>query len=385
MESYTHVPNDIQTTFQGISGCLGLLADHFNGNTLCAEDDGWDMDESDCLHLCLDIKSVCVTLEKIQLCLSEIAKNYNKSFITEYPLYFQSYIDEYQKMMQGDDLRTLTDVLKLDTHQPEAGLTETMQHELLPRPEIQQLIQLVKEMNLLMDSILKLCRKVIATEERIRQTPKKCWEMMEQVCLQAQKDQQGVISIYLQANLNPKTIPTPEGKPMISDLMEQYASPEDFASAYYHRFTLSDINTYVVQKALMDSRLKGLTKEEQEWWGDNHEMIKDIRYVIEHFDELDVNDHLKSKQNKHFIAAQLSMLIKWAHLQNATTNVSIPQFLKYFKGIYKGQLPIPASATYHKYKNTYSKDDWLKFTDKIETMLNNRKQKAIQVSLLEKT
>ena len=384
MESYTHVPNDIQTTFQGISGCLGLLADHFNGNTLCAEDDGWDMDESDCLHLCLDIKYACVTLEKIQLCLSEIAKFYNKSFITEYPLYFQFYIDEYQKTMQRDDWHTLTDVLQLGTQQPEAGQTDTLQHELLTRPEIQQLIQLVKKMSLLMNSILKLCRKVIATEERIRQNPKKCWEMMEEVCLQALKDQQGVISLYLQADLNPKAIPTPEGKPMISDLMEQYASAEDFASAYYHRFTLSDINTYVVQKSLTDSRLKGITKEEQEWWGDNHEMIKDIRYVIEHFDELDVNDHLKSKQNKHFIAAQLSMLIKWAHLQDATTNVSIPQFLKYFKGIYKGQLPIPPSATYHKYKNTYSKDDWLKFKDKIEAMLNNRKQKAIQVSLREK-
>lgn len=381
MESYSHVPTDIQTTFQGISGCLGLLADHFNGNTLCAEDDGWDMDESDCLHLCLDIKYLCVTLEKIRLCLSEIAKNYNKSFITEYPLYFQSYIDEYHKMMQGDDWHTLTDVLKLGTQQPEAGLTEPLQHELTPRPEIQQLIQLLKEMSLLMDSILKLCRKVTATEERIRQNPKKCWEMMEEVCLQAQKDQQGVISLYLQADLNPKAIPTPKGKPMISDIMEQYDSAEDFAAACYHRFTLSDINTYVVQKALMDSRLKGITKEEEKWWGDNHKMIKDIRYVIEHFDELDVNDHLKSKQNKHFIAAQLSMLVKWVHLQDATTNVTIPQFLKYFKGIYKGQLPIPAPATYHKYKNTYSKDEWLKFTDKIEALLNNRKQKAIQVSL----
>lgn len=384
MESYSHVPTDIQTTFQGISGCLGLLADHFNGNTLCAEDDGWDMDESDCQHLCLDIKYLCVTLEKIQLCLSEIAKYYNKSFITEYPLYFQSYIDEYQKAMQGDDWHTLTDVLKLGTHQPEAGLTEPLQHELPPRPEIQQLIQLLKEMSLLMDSILKLCRKVTATEERIRQNPKKCLEMMEEVCLQAQKDQQGVINLYLQADLNPKAIPTPKGKPMISDIMEQYASAEDFAAACYHRFTLSDINTYVVQKALMDSRLKGITKEEQKWWGDNHKMIKDIRYVIEHFDELDVNGHLKSKQNKHFIAAQLSMLVKWVHLKDATTNITIPQFLKYFKGIYKGQLPILPGATYHKYKNTYSKDDWQKFTDKIEEILNNRTQKAIQVSLKEK-
>lgn len=362
MDSYAQVPSDIQTAFQGINSCLEKLADLFDDFTFDAGEDGWDIDESDCKHLCLDIKSACCKLEMIRLNLSEIAKFHNKSFISEHPLFFQSYIDTYQMTMQEETLYTLNEALKLKSELP--------------------LIAKLKEMKQLMDSTLKLCHKVIATEERIKRNPKKCLGMLEEVIRMTTENQQGVIDLYIHSGLTPKTDLFLNGKPMISDIMKQYATPEEFATACFHQFSQSDINIYVVHKALLDNILQGFTEEELKWWNNDREMIENVRYLIEHFDEMGVEGKQITKEGKRIIAPKyIYMLMKWSHLLDASSSAKVPQFIKYIEGIYKGKLHIPAGSTFHKYKNSYDKEEWQNFTDKIKTILQSRKQKAIQISL----
>lgn len=95
MDSYANVPQDILTAFQAAKSCLETLEDFSYDFPWEVDVEVSDIDESTCLHLCLDFKSACVSLQKIHLSLSEIAKNYNNSFVTDYPLFFPMYKEQY--------------------------------------------------------------------------------------------------------------------------------------------------------------------------------------------------------------------------------------------------------------------------------------------------
>ena len=136
----------------------------------------------------------------------------------------------------------------------------------------------------------------------------------------------------------------------------------------------------------MESRMQGLTEEEMLWWGEEPEMARKVRYVIEHLDELDVESKMSAKASKagskHLIDAKsLYMLMKWAHLADATTQVSVPGFFRYFRSVYQGRLELPSVSNYHKYKSKNSPQEYQQFLQKIDQLLQNRKQKAIQVAL----
>ena len=372
MDSYANVPQDILTAFQAAKSCLETLED-FSYDFPCEVDvEVSDIDESTCLHLCLDFKSACVSLQKIHLSLSEIAKNYNNSFVTDYPLFFPMYKEQYQMLMTEDALRMIH---KMEEMAGRAGDGEMAANAALP-PALEELTR----------HILALCQKTMDREKRLRQNPKRCVKMLQQVIEEATRNQQGVILMYQQmdSSLMPKT--QPDGKPMMSEVMKQYGSLEEFACAQLHQFSMNDVNTYVVQKALMESRMQGLTEEEMLWWGEEPEMARKVRYVIEHLDELDVESKMSAKASKagskHLIDAKsLYMLMKWAHLADATTQVSVPGFFRYFRSVYQGRLELPSVSNYHKYKSKNSPQEYQQFLQKIDQLLQNRKQKAIQVAL----
>lgn len=80
MDSYANVPQDILTAFQAAKSCLETLEDFSYDFPWEVDVEVSDIDESTCLHLCLDFKSACVSLQKIHLCLSEIAKKLQQFF-----------------------------------------------------------------------------------------------------------------------------------------------------------------------------------------------------------------------------------------------------------------------------------------------------------------
>lgn len=382
MDSYANVPQDILTAFQAAKSCLETLEDFSYDFPWEVDVEVSDIDESTCLHLCLDFKSACVSLQKIHLSLSEIAKNYNNSFVTDYPLFFPMYKEQYQMLMTEDALRMIH---KMEEMAGRAGDGEMAANAALP-PALARLCQEVGALEELTRHILALCQKTMDREKRLRQNPKRCVKMLQQVIEEATRNQQGVIQMYQQmgSSVMPKT--QSDGKPMMSEVMKQYGSLEEFACAQLHQFSMNDVNTYVVQKALMESRMQGLTEEEMLWWGEEPEMARKVRYVIEHLDELDVESKMSAKASKagskHLIDAKsLYMLMKWAHLADATTQVSVPGFFRYFRSVYRGRLELPSASNYHKYKSKNSPQEYQQFLQKIDQLLQNRKQKAIQVAL----
>ena len=394
MHLYIQVPQDIQTAFQGVKDCLEKVDDFSNDFLLDAELEVSDIDESTCHHLCLDIKLACVSLQKIQLSLSEIAKNYNNSFVTDYPLFFQMYRDQYQILMTEDArqlIHKMEEMAGMAGDGEKAGDAEMTGDEEMAGdakmpPALKRLCQEVGALEELTRHILALCQKTMDREERLKQNPKRCVKMLLQVIEEATRNQQGVIQMYQQmgSSLMPKT--QPDGKPTMSEVMKRYGSLEEFASAQLHQFSMSDVNAYVVEKALMESRLQGLTEEEMEWWGEEPEMARKVRYVIEHLDELGVESKTSAKASKagskHLIDAKcLYMLTKWAHLADATTQVSVPRFFQYFRSVYQGRLELPSISNYHKYKSQISPQEYQQFQQKIEQLLQNRKLKAMQVTL----
>lgn len=375
---YKKIPSSIITAFRDTGNCLEKLEDFLNDFPLDGEQEVYDIDELYCHRLCLNIKRAYLLLEEIQLDLSEIAKYYNKHFTTDHPLYFQKYIEQYQSLMNDDYTQMLSNISQIVAPTPDGERGDETKNGSQPST-VQQLYLAASALSTLLTDILNLCQKTIDKEEQLKLRPKKCLKMLEEEEQEAMENQQGIIKMCQQMGAAAMPSYKTGDRPLMSEVMKRYKSREEFAAAQLHQFSMSDINLYVVEKVLTESRLQGLTKEEMKWWKEEPEMIRQVRYVIEHLDELDVESKMS---NKHLIDVKaLNMLMKWAHLAEATTHVSVPQFFRYVRSIYQGRLKLPSTTNYHKYKGKVSAEEYQQFVKKIELLLKEMKQKAIQVTL----
>ena len=388
MEKRAKIINDILNAFQETDGCLEKLTDLLDDYPLDGEEEVYDMDEADCLRLCLDIKRACLSFEEIRLGLSEIAKYYNKHFDTDYPLYFQKYIEQHRSTMTEAYTQMLHAMSQIAARSPEGEREGEAEISALP-PALLQLYQSASTLNSLTIDILNLCQRTMDKEAQLKTRSKKCLQMLQEAIQEAQENQRGIIQMCLQMGKASACAAKTDDRPLMSEVMKRYKSLEEFAAAQLHQFSMSDINLYVVEKALTEHRLEGLSEEEAEWWKDEPQMAKDVRYVIEHFDELILEMSEKSKKSEKGEKGEkskipvkvISMLMQWSHLSRATILCSVPQFFRYFRSIYKGSLQLPSESNYHKYKGKYTEQMYQEFLQKIEQLLQRRKLKAVEVKL----
>lgn len=142
-----------------------------------------------------------------------------------------------------------------------------------------------------------------------------------------------------------------------------YASEEGFAQGEFHKHNTADMDHFCLIE--IATRNKDITNEEKALWGDNPSLVKKIRYVIKHFDELLPRDF------KHKLMGYYEYVFcMWAlpgNIKRATE-----YFIKHYNGAYKTSKYAAVnkqSVHYHK-----DSDDVKDFIKNINLLLSASKQ-----------
>lgn len=142
-----------------------------------------------------------------------------------------------------------------------------------------------------------------------------------------------------------------------------YASEEGFAQGEFHKHNTADMDHFCLIE--IATKNKDITNEEKALWGDNPSLVKKIRYVIKHFDELLPRDF------KHKLMGYYEYVFcMWAlpgNIKRATE-----YFIKHYNGAYKTSKYAAVnkqSVHYHK-----DSDDVKDFIKNINLLLSASKQ-----------
>lgn len=142
-----------------------------------------------------------------------------------------------------------------------------------------------------------------------------------------------------------------------------YASEEGFAQGEFHKHNTADMDHFCLIE--IATKNKDITNEEKALWGDNPSLVKKIRYVIKHFDEL------LPKDFKHKLMGYYEYVFcMWAlpgNIKRATE-----YFIKHYNGAYKTSKYAAVnkqSVHYHK-----DSDDVKEFIKNINFLLSASKQ-----------
>lgn len=142
-----------------------------------------------------------------------------------------------------------------------------------------------------------------------------------------------------------------------------YASEEGFAQGEFHKHNTADMDHFCLIE--IATKNKDITNEEKSLWGDNPSLVKKIRYVIMHFDEL------LPKDFKHKMMGYYEYIFcQWAlpgNIKRATG-----YFIKHYNGVHKtSKYAAVNKQSVHYYKDS---DDVKDFIKNINLLLAASKQ-----------
>ena len=105
-------------------------------------------------------------------------------------------------------------------------------------------------------------------------------------------------------------------------------SMDDFLKKEYHNVAKQEFKQYVFLEAMRQGQNEGLTEEEIYLFHDDHEKVRQVRWAIEHFDEMDV----EGQQGK-LDSTRMVYFLKWCGVGQAKEK----RLYKYFCDTYRGR------------------------------------------------
>ena len=177
-------------------------------------------------------------------------------------------------------------------------------------------------------SILGLCHQMIENEAMIRQDVDQLKLIYHESC------QSLMSSVRENADFMGVSEQLPE-----TDLNKRKAkagSMKEFLQKEYHNVAKQEFKKFVWLEAVRQGRCGGLTEEETYLWVDDHQKVHQVRWAIEHFDELRV----EGQQGK-IDSTLIVYFLKWCGVEAKKER----RAYNYFCANYKGRLhPLVWSA-----------------------------------------
>ncbi len=181
-----------------------------------------------------------------------------------------------------------------------------------------------------MDECIAECMRILDEEKDTRKDASKLSQLLASAQEESKRTQACILMAISedpqlkQSILSNSLLCSPERNPILKDFARK--SKEDFAREYFHNCTPADIDKITLRNAVQQAEGDPLMLQAMTLFGDNHDNIKHINYIIEHFDEL-----LPEKCKREKIPAlNLYFFYEWC-----SPVVGIEAFLRYFNKLYK--------------------------------------------------
>lgn len=203
--------------------------------------------------------------------------------------------------------------------------------------------ELLEEMTHFFDILIQsmhLCKKVIKKEKEIKADSKKCliiYNKFKEKVLKEMKALYDIMSDEIVSGLK-------SNNPM-AELRDKYGNEEGYAQAGFHNGNVGDARNEVLISAYFIKKHLGLNKYEQAEWGTNVEFVKQIRFAIDHFDELIP----AYATRQHLDAYYIVLFAKWCGVSD------LQNFIEYFNEIYSKRERSCKSVRYKALNNANNK------------------------------
>lgn len=189
---------------------------------------------------------------------------------------------------------------------------------------------------------LALCHMIITEENTIRNTPEECMNIYRECYDKMLNNSRIMVRTFKES----KMIPNSD----MEERKKEAGSLCDFICSNYHKYDPSQFQMHVVASEL--SKDSGMTDVEKILFGANNTaMAEKVRYVMQHFDELENNAHKGKHKEKHSSFCVASLML-WCGIGN-TQDDKVKMFVDYFNNTYKGEYPPVKTNTVNNAKNTF--------------------------------
>jgi hypothetical protein len=167
---------------------------------------------------------------------------------------------------------------------------------------------------------LALCHQMIESEEKIRQDVQRLKSIYHDSC------EQLMGSVREFAGLLGTIQQLPETE--LNRRKQKARSMDEFLKKEYHNVPKQEFKQYVFLEAMRQGKNEGLTEEETYLFRDDHEKVRQVRWAIEHFDEMDV----EGQQGK-LDSTSIVYFLKWCGVAQSKEK----RLYKFFCDAYKGR------------------------------------------------
>lgn len=368
---------------------------NFEDSKILAAIQSRDYDESDVNLICTDLKISTARLEKEYLALKEFAKVFNKLYATNYNQCYNTALTLSRKLrstISGTKkiFKKMCPIVRKSTpyskehniklsifdHSFLTGLPYSMDMFGLENyPEcVKDLCLSARSFFLKLTGIMLLCREIIRKERYIRTHPDLCNKIYQENYQEVAKKSHDTINAF-------KALGTPLPMDVMSERIHGPKSLQQAICDCFHVFNPSQFQFFVIFDMIEKGKKDGLTSEEAILWPNSHDLAKQVRLVIEHFDELDVAGRYDKKLGRHHIKAKsIVMLMEWAGIIGSGKE---SKFVKYFQHTYHGKYLAPAgNSGSNSSKNKFTEDEYTMFVEKIKSIINNnKKENAVTIPI----
>lgn len=213
--------------------------------------------------------------------------------------------------------------------------------------------------------IIMVCEEVINEEKAILADPKRLKDIYDKDCILTRKQEQNAISLIRENKIdcNIDTITKTKSRKSLSEFLKEV----------FHRFSRKEFSDHIIYEAIATGLNNGMNGIEPILWKNNPKKARDVRMIIEHFDELEPAVRWNKKQNQYKIEGkEMLWLLKWAGLENGGHELNFVE--DYFNKLYKGQyLTVKANAV-NTAKKKFIKEkfipEYAAFCKKVESLLD---------------
>lgn len=190
-------------------------------------------------------------------------------------------------------------------------------------------------------SSLALCRMIINEEKIIRNTPERCMGIYRKCYDQTVLNSTFMVRTFKENKVMPKD--------EMAERKKCARSEEEFVCSNFHTCDTSQFQSHVVASELIKGQSNGLTDAEIRIFGsDNIDLVKKVRLVIQHFDELEEEGVKGKHKGKHYGPCVASFML-WCKI--GMNDQKVKSFVAYFNDTYKGVYPPVKENTVDSHKN----------------------------------
>lgn len=273
----------------------------------------------------------------------KLEKNFNQEFATDHNEYFNSVSEILGKIRSH--LSPLKSIFRKFCYRKQLSLSEREHFQIASQsvidksvlalgeyqPDIFDISEYPTEVQSLFSELksffdaeaecMRKCKDILEEEMRIRRDPVQSKYVLDKSRRKAFKKLKSTIMLISDDAIeNLKAICPAYEK------YREYASDEGFAQAEFHKHNTADMDhLYLIE---MRTKNTDLTIEEKALWGDNPSVVKKIKYIILHFDEL-----LPEEFQHKMMGFYEYVFCKWALPNNI--KCATEYLIKHYKGKYK--------------------------------------------------